>query len=364
MNITSQLNIKPLYRITGTPENFLTALRFFTWGFNDVKHWNNLLPGDIIFFHSKASDSKFLKKSKSCIIGFGVTGDSFFIDSKPLWIDELEDGKSYPYKFHFSEMYFFADVPLNEDWDSTSFKRRENTIQILNKLLEAGVALGALEHFPKMGSYSAIQDLDVKRVLLSLTGQLTLYRNNNYNEQVSKTSKLEEVREEYEALRYATSLTVFDDIQKRIINKSRISFDYSLEKLKTAETQHFNIVKLLRSTLQEKGYKVYQNNHIDLFAHNKTNSLLIEAKSIENKNFKSQSRKGIIQLFEYNHFEVSKFKREHELSFDSELKLLATSDKPSDDEYVGFINSLDIRTLAIRDNKIIKYGESINLMSI
>lgn len=364
MNITSQLNIKPLYRITGTPENFLTALRFFTWGFNDVKHWNNLLPGDIIFFHSKGSDSKFLKKSKSCIIGFGVAGDSFFIDSKPLWIDEFEDGKSYPYKFHFSEMYFFSEVPINDDWDSTSFKKREDTVQILGRLLAAGIALSELEHFPKMGSYSAIQDKNVKEVLLSLTEQLTLYRNNDFIEQVSKTSKLEEVKGEYEALRYATSLTVFDDIQKRIINKSRISVDYTLDNLKTAETQHYNIIKFLRSTLQKKGYKIYQNNHIDLYAHNSSSSLLIEAKSIENRNFKSQSRKGIVQLFEYNHFEISKFKREHQLNFNSELKLLATSDKPNDDEYVGFINSLDIRTLAVRDNRIIEYGESINLTSI
>src|SRR5688572_9673977 len=111
MDIISQLNIKPIYKITGTPENFLTALRFFTWGFNEknVNHWNKLQPGDLIFFHSTV-DSKFLKKATSSIIGLGIVGNDFYINSDPLWIDEKIDSKKYPYKFSFSEIYLFANI--------------------------------------------------------------------------------------------------------------------------------------------------------------------------------------------------------------------------------------------------------------
>lgn len=365
MNIISQLNIKPLYKITGTPENFLTALRFFTWGFNDVKYWNNLLQGDLVFFHSKASDSKFLKKSISSIIGFGIVGNNFYFDSSPLWIDEKLDGKNYPYRFSFSEVYLFTNVPINDDWDSTTLNKIQNTSDIIRKVVESGIPLSELAGFPQMSSYSSIQSEEVKKVLLSLPRDLTFYKNNSYSEALSKpATELKEVTSKYETLRYATSLTVFDDIQKKIINKSDVKIDYSLNDLKKAETHHFEIVSHLKEILSDKGYTIYNNNHIDLFAHNNQNSLLIEAKSIESENFKRQSRKGIVQLFEYNFFEVSKFKKEKSLKFDSEIKLLATSDKPKDEEYVNFINSLDIKTLAVRENSIIEYGESLNILSL
>ena len=78
------------------------------------------------------------------------------------------------------------------------------------------------------------------------------------------------------------------------------------------------------------------------------------------KNFISQSRKGIIQLFEYNYFEINRFKSEKNLDFENENKVLVTSDRPTDNDYVNFINSLDVKTLAIKDRKQIKYGNSLS----
>jgi hypothetical protein len=364
MNIISQLNIKPFYRVTGTPENFLTALRFSVWGFNNEKSWNSLEPGDIVFFHSKGSDSKFLKSPKPCIVGFGVVGDNFYVDSKSLWIDEYEDGKSYPYRFSFTEIYLFSQIPINNDWDSTSLKFKENTTHILNKLLEAAIPLNELSGFPIMGSYSSIQNVDVKKALLDSSKELQFYKNKAYPEVFTKSTQLKEMKTEYETLRYATSLSVFNDIHKKVINKTDVNVTYSLDKLAEAEISHYDIVTYLRSTLMDKGYKVFYNNHIDLFAYDKEQSLLIEAKSIVNENFKWQSRKGIIQLFEYNYFEINKFKRENLLSFNKELKVLATSDAPKDSEYVKFINSLDVKTIAIKNKSIIHYGESIQMIDL
>ena len=88
------------------------------------------------------------------------------------------------------------------------------------------------------------------------------------------------------------------------------------------------------------------------------------AKSVENENFISQSRKGIAQLFEYNYFDLENYKKEKDLTFKREYSLLATSRKPIHDDYVKFINSLKIKTIAVRDNAIAQYGDSLDLYSL
>ncbi|MEJ0031040.1 MAG: MazG-like family protein [Bacteroidota bacterium] len=161
MDVISQVDIKPIYRVTGTPENFLTALRYFTWGFNNQPDWKRLYPGDLIFFHCKGSDSKFLKSIRPGILGMGIVGTNFFEDSTPLWIDEKLEGKTYPYRFSFSEICMFSDVPINDDWDSTTLKKEETTKQVLRKLLDNAIPLSELDGFPHMGSYSMIKGLSV-----------------------------------------------------------------------------------------------------------------------------------------------------------------------------------------------------------
>jgi hypothetical protein len=361
MNIVSQLSVKPIYKITGTAENFLTALRHFVWGFNNPEDWNNLQQGDLIFFHSKAADSKFLKKTPSSIVGFGIVGNNFYLDRAPLWIDEkLDEKKQYPYKFSFSEIYMFSRIPISDDWDSTTLEKRENTVSILNLLLENAIKLP--EGFPAMGSYSQIRNEDVKKFLLELPRELILFKNKSFLELSNKeATQLKEVTSKYEALRYATSLTIFDDVKRKIINKSEVNVNYSLDAHKNAEQHHSDIQAFLLETLRERNYQTFINNHIDLFAHNNKNALLIEIKSMENRNFRAQSRNGIAKLFEYNYFEVNKFKQDHAIKFENEFKVLATSDKPFDIEYVKFINSLDIKTLAVKENRIIEYGDSLKI---
>lgn len=366
MNILSQANIKAIYRVTGTPENFLTALKFKVWGFNkeNEKHWKKLLPGDIIFFHSKGTDSKFIKRPQSCILGFGVVGNNFFEDSKPLWIDEKIDNKSYPFKFSFSEVYLFTNIKINNDWDSTSLDKFEVTHQVILKLLEAAIPLSDLDGFPHMGSYSGIQSQQIKRALLDSSKKITFYEGDQNKDILSKTAELKELNSEAETLRYGTTLTIFDDIKERILEEPSAQYGYNAESLAKAEKAHFDIVSHLRLLFANKGYRVYSNNHVDLFAFKKDNSLLVEAKSIENRNFKSQSRKGIVQLFEYNYFEIAKFKNDNDLVFANETSLLATSDEPRDSEYIKFINSLDIKTIAVKNKSIINYGESVNINAL
>jgi len=52
MRLSALQDVKAIYRVTGTPENYLTALRTSTWGFKDDpklrSQWSKLQPGDII----------------------------------------------------------------------------------------------------------------------------------------------------------------------------------------------------------------------------------------------------------------------------------------------------------------------------
>lgn len=359
MELSSQSDIKRIFRVTGTPENFLTALRFRIWGFNNKKDWEKQAPGDIIFFHSQ-SKSVFKSHPKSCVVGFGVVGNNFFIDETPLWIDEKTDGKSYPFKFLFSEIYLFSEIPVNDDWDSTTLKKKDLTLSIIEKLIENGISLSDLSSFPHMGSYSGIKNEKTVQQLLKANRDLAYYVGDMEDDTVTKTTSLTEFSNDKESLRYATSLSVFDDIKRKVMKGTSSTKKINFDLLAKAEQSHFDIVSSLRLFLLKKGYKVFFNNHVDLFAHNSTNSLLVEAKSIENRNFISQSRKGIVQLYEYNYFEVEKFKVEKELKSKNDYKVLATSKKPKDTEYIKFINSLGIQTTAVKDKQIISYGQSIN----
>ena len=101
-----------------------------------------------------------------------------------------------------------------------------------------------------------------------------------------------------------------------------------------------------------------------MYATKENKSFLIEAKSIENRNFKDQSRKAIAQLFEYDYFEIQDFKTKNGLNVKDESKFLITSKLPKDEGYINFINSLHIKTAAVVKEQIVPYGDSINFTTL
>lgn len=368
MRLSALQDTKAIYRVTGTPENYLTALRSSTWGFRDnpklLNQWKKLQPGDVIFFHSSQSESRFLpaKDLSSRVVGFGVVGNHFFTGTNPLWIEEFEEGRIiYPHRFHFSEIYLFADIPLTGDWDSQSLAKQANTAELLRRLLAAGIPLKELPNFPKMGSYSSIQDVPTKEALLAGTRGLYAYRTLEEEEDAlpTKQTQLAEVRSKKDLLRHSTGLTQFEDIGARVVRMDNGERTVDLRKLQQAETAHADILSVLFDTLEGRGYTCFKNNHLDLLAvhENQGRSLLIEAKSNENANFRAQARKGIAQLFEYNYFEMERFKAKRGLQLSHEHQVLAFSQAPADADYLGFLNSLRIRTLAAQAERITPLGD-------
>lgn len=368
MRLSALQDTKAIYRVTGTPENYLTALRSSTWGFRDnprlLSQWTKLQPGDVIFFHSSQSESRFLptKELSSRVVGFGVVGNHFFTGTTPLWIEEFEEGRViYPHRFHFSEIYLFADIPVAGDWDSQSLAKQAPTADLLRRLLAAGIPLKELPNFPKMGSYSSIQDGPTKEALLAGTHGLYAYRTREEDEDALPTrlTALAEVRGEKDLLRHTTGLTQFEDVGGRVLRLDDGHRQVDLRKLQRAETAHADILSLLFRKLSERGYECFKNNHIDLLAvhADQGRSLLIEAKSNEGDNFRAQARKGIAQLFEYNYFEMERFKTDRGLKLRQEHQVLAFSQAPRDADYLGFLNTLRIRTLVAQAEAITPLGD-------
>ena len=366
-------DIKSIFRVTGTPENYLTALRASTWGFKEEleSKWRSLHTGDIIFFHSAKTSSHFLKPKelKSCVVGFGVVGEKFFMGTSPLWIEEFEENRViYPYRFNLSEIYFFADVSLNETWDSQSLKKKEATGAVLRELLAAGIPLSLMKKFPPMGSYSIINDEETKNILIKGTQSLYGYRSPEEESDIipGVQSTIREVKSSDEILRFSTGITPFVDIGARVRKMDQGQRQVDVAKLQAAENAHADILTGLLEHLQSRGYQCFKNNHIDLLAVNEgeKKSLLIEAKSNENMNFRAQSRKGIAQIFEYNYFEMNQFKVERRLQLQHEHSILAFSQKPGDTDYIKFINSLKIRTIAVADRQITGLGDLPNFSDL
>ena len=368
MRLSALKDTKAIYRVTGTPENYLTALRSSTWGFRDnpklLSQWKKLQPGDVIFFHSSQSESRFLptKELSSRVVGFGVVGNHFFTGTTPLWIEEFTEGRViYPHRFHFSEIYLFADIPVGGDWDSQSLAKQATTAELLRRLLAAGIPLKELPNFPKMGSYSSIQDGPTKEALLAGTRGLYAYRTREEDEDALPTrlTALAEVRGEKDLLRHTTGLTQFEDVGGRVLRLDDGHRQVDLRKLQRAETAHADILSLLYRKLSERGYECFKNNHIDLLAvhADQGRSLLIEAKSNEGGNFRAQARKGIAQLFEYNYFEMERFKADRGLALKLEHQVLAFSQAPGDADYLGFLNTLRIRTLVAQAETITPLGD-------
>jgi hypothetical protein len=358
MNLSSIIKQKQFYRITGTPENFLTAIKHMTWGFlkDNKDDWDKINPGDIIFFHTKKNDSYFLKNGKSCIVGLGIASNIKFYKENKLWVEEFDKGISiYPYKFKFSEIYTFNKLPDSSKWDSQRPNNNSNILEAINSLLKNAIPLNVFDGFPRMGSYSTIKNEKLKNNLISELNNLFI---SNLNEIIPEDNdlglKLEEMNKIEDSLRFATSLTIFDDIKKKFNRKTKQKIFYTKDSLalEKANKEHQDTLNKILKLFHLKGYSTYNNRHIDLFAHNNKKSFLVEVKSINKNNQIEQFRKGFVQLFEYEFFEIRKFKKDYNLSFQESNNCIITSKSFSDKNYLMFAEKYNIAFASYNNNKL------------
>lgn len=359
IDFTPSLTAKGFFRFTGPPENWLTAIKFMTWGLEEKlrPRWEEIQPGDIFFIHSTGSQTSLFKNAKSGIIGLGVVGSNFSIKDNHLWIKEFRENRNiWPLLVPFSEIYLFSELPSRESWEAPSSANIQQITSLISQLLKNYIPLANIQGFPQMGSFSSVSKAVSEQILYDKKPLYIHASEIATSVRKAKPTRLEEIKSASETLRYAETLKIFDNIRKRMVRETPSQYTRDNELLARAEAVHSTILEELIEIFRSRGYETRSNKHVDLFAYNDKRSFLLEVKSTENKNFRSQARKGIIQLFEYDYFEIRKFVSENEFNFQDKYKILIPSQIPKDNNYVGFINDLKTGVAVVKDKFIKPVG--------
>ncbi len=375
MDFNSVLKTKSFLRFTGPPEHWLTAVKFMTWGLEaDLRdRWLRIRPGDIFFVHSTQNSA--FKNAKSGIIGLGVVGPGFSEKKNPLWFYETTKNiNRWPLLVPLSEVYLFSELPSPNTWENPSQHNIAGTERLIDKLLANYIPLRQIPGFPQMGSFSSVKPEVANRILFD---KKPLYLYSGYEELGVAPGKpvvqiktedvdrqLDEIKSATEALRYADTLKIFDSVRARIIKEPTSQYTRDNEILDRANSVHASILQQLIDLFRKHGYDTRSSRTVDLFAHNEKNAFLFEVKSTESRNFRTQARKGIAQLFEYEYFDVQKFSQDNNLTFEDKYKLIIPSQTPKDTRYVDFINSLKIGVALVSENSLKPVGEDLGFSKI
>ena len=286
-------------------------------------------------------------------------GFNLSIKDNFLWHYEIKNNiNRWPLLVPLAEMYLFSELPDPYTWESPEPKNDSKTYDLISKLVETRIPISRIKGFPQMGSFSRVSS-DVAEQILSNNRSLYVYSGHSTRGIITedRPSDLTEVSDVSEAMRYTASLRFIEDIKKRTIVKPFSLTIRDNDILARADNAHQTVLKELLDIFKRKGYVTYFNEFVDLFAHDGKRSFLIEVKSTENKNFRVQARKGIAQLFEYDYFDIKKFKKENNLNFQDQYRILAISKEPKDMKYIDFMNSLDLGVATVDSGNIRPIGK-------
>lgn len=374
MDFNSVLKSKNFFRFTGPPEHWLTAVKFMTWGLEDKykEQWSRIRPGDIFFIHS--TQNSLFKNAKSGIIGLGVVGPDFSIKKNYLWLYEvLNKVNRWPLLVPLSEIYLFSELPSPETWENPNPQNNASTEKLISLLLRNYIPLGGVPGFPQMGSFSSVRSEVAEKILYDKKplylytgyGAIDLEEKNVLDTKFDAVDRqLDEIRNADEALRYTDTLKIFDTVKTRIIREPTSQYTRDNETLDRANTTHQSILQQLIVLFRRHGYNTRNSRTVDLFAYDGKRAFLFEVKSTENNNFRTQARKGIAQLFEYEYFDVQKFARDNSLVFDQKHKLIIPSQVPKDSRYVEFINSIKIGVAMVGEDNLKPIGVDLGFSKI
>lgn len=295
----------------------------------------------------------------------GVVGSNFSIKNDYLWMKEIkEKANHWLYLVPFSEIYLFSQLPPIESWDAPSLNNTDKTRRLVSSLLANYISLDKIHGFPVMGSFSSVSKEVAQQILYDQRPLHVFASNTENNIFTTKPTKLEKIDNASESLRYADTLAVFDNIKVRTVKESPGIYLKDNEMLARAEVVHSTILQNLLNLFKSKGYDTRSNKFVDLFAYNENKAFLIEVKSTENKNFRSQARKGIIQLFENDYFDIQRFTDENKISIDEKYKILVPSKVPADNDYVAFMNKLKIGIGVVNASELKSVGADFGLSEI
>ncbi len=360
-----EISDREVYRFTGPPENWLTAIKYMTWGLEKkhLKYWQKIEPGDIFLMHSTSTNT-LVKGAPSSVVGFGVVAPNFNKKEGPLWLRELQERRNiWPLLVPFSEIYLFSKLRLHDVLYGPDGRNDEVVIAEAKELLSRSVPLPS--EFPKMGSFSRVKPELVVQIF-TRAEKFYLYNSvGTTHESPSKSSELKKVgsAEEVTAIRKPATLEQLQAVKRKTIKLGEATYTKDLQTLEKAETAHQETLQMLFELLKSYGYETYNNRHVDLFAVKNDHSFLFEIKSLTAKNFRPQARKGIVQLFEYEYFEIRKFFENDKVAARPN-KVLIFSEGPSDTNYIDFMNNLNISAGFFSESKLQPSGKKTFLTSL
>jgi hypothetical protein len=368
MDFNEAIKSRQFFRFTGPPEHWLTAIKHGTWALKEeyLKRWKEIKTGDIFILHSSAGQSSVFRNAKSGIIGFGVVGFNFSKSDNLFWYSEFRDKENkWPLFVPITEFYLFSDLSNPDKWGPLEPGNEEQISKLVDQLLVDRIPVGEITGFPQMGSFSGVS-FEVAAQVLSKNRPIHVYSRHSKRERIAedRPSTLTKVNNAAETLRSSASLRFLPEINKNIISKPYSFVTRDNDILARADFAHLSVMQQLLDLFKARGYDTWSNEFVDLYAHDDKESFLFEVKSNENKNFRAQARKGIAQLFEYDYFEIGKYKKEKELEFKNEYKILALSQEPTDTSYVQFINSLDLGVATVEGSVIKTVGKDLGFSRI
>lgn len=351
---------KQLYKFTGPPENWVTAIKFMTWGLEEKyrDQWGNIMPGDIFLMHSTSTKTR-VKGADSAIIGFGVVGVNPIIKNNPLWLEEIEKNiNKWPLLVPFSEIYLFSPYFKNNIVPEPTKNNISEVSSVSLEILKNSRQLSTIEGFPQMGSFSSVKPEVVEQIFSGIKNLYVIGQNSTSTDYVpTPLVRLDNVKDQN---RYGTTLQNLDIVKNKTFTAKGSSYSKDPVLLERAEKAHQDTLEKLMNIFNEVGYDIYYNKHVDLFATKEDKSYLFEVKSNENRNFLPQARKGVVQLFEYEYFEIQKFQAENKAS-STVFKNLAFSKQPTDVGYTQFMNSLNLGVCYFDKNNLKTTGREIGI---
>jgi hypothetical protein len=365
--MTSQIGLDSLsgrsfYRFTGPPENWLTAIKYMTWGLEEkyLTRWKKIQVGDVFFMHSTV-ESLFAKNPRSAIVGLGVVGGQFRTKNDFLWVQELRGRVNrWPLLVPFSEIYLFSLLPSSDSWEPPGISTESDSKvpRLIQALLKQGVPTRELAggRFPVMGSWSGISNVTAEEIFQKRRAIL-------YSEFYElPESELLLVKDASAVLRCVPSLKFLDGSLIHIRKKRQgVSiFERDNELLERAEDTHRQVLDHAFSFFKKQGFDTWSNQHVDLFAESEKQSFLVEVKSTVNHNFRIQARRAVGQLLEYEHFDIRKHFEANKRNIPVS-KILMVNDNPSDTNYSAYLNTIKI-DLAWPQRESMAISESSNAL--
>ena len=344
LDIKKALYGRNFFRFTGPPENWLTAIKYMTWGMEEkyMKPWKRIKQGDVFLMHSTVK-SNFYKLPISSIVGIGVVGGQFKMKKDFLWVEELRSKiNKWPLLVPLSEIYLFSELPPSSAWDAPGIAKNEDVTQLISILLKHAIPTRAFrEKFPVMGSWSSIRQTQVEDLF---SKDAPILHDEFYQKDDSeKDEEFLKIKEVEDSIRNIPSLKFLDGNKVRVRKPTseRSIFDRDNSLLERAEESHAEILGAAIKFFERNGFDTWYNNHVDLLAESKDRAFLVEVKSTVNATFRKQARRAVGQLFEYEHFDVRRYFEKKSKTTDVNKILMVTND-PKDNDYTSYLNSLKV----------------------